>query len=89
MSDYLMIQPFAVQLRRILKEYEATQSIFGIHKSLFYTPQADAAIHGMRSPSPMSMASTWPRPSAHRPARTRSSARTSYLPGSAAAALSS
>ncbi len=41
MSDYLMIQPFAVQLRRILKEYEATQSIFGIHKSLFYTPQAD------------------------------------------------
>ncbi len=42
MSDYLMIQPFAVQLRRILKEYEATQSIFGIHKSLFYTPKADA-----------------------------------------------
>ena len=36
----LVIQPFAVQLlRRILKEYEATQSIFGIHKSLFYTPR--------------------------------------------------
>lgn len=42
MSDYLMIQPFAVQLRRILKEYEANGSIFGIHKSLFYTPKADA-----------------------------------------------
>lgn len=42
MSDYLMIQPFAVQLRRILKEYEATGSIFGIHKSLFYIPKADA-----------------------------------------------
>ncbi len=44
MSDYLMIQPFAVQLRRILKEFEATQSIFGIHKSLFYTPKADAPV---------------------------------------------
>lgn len=42
MSDYLMIQPFAVQLRRILKEYETNGSIFGIHKSLFYTPKADA-----------------------------------------------
>lgn len=42
MSDYLMIQPFAVQLRRILKEYEANGAIFGIHKSLFYTPQPDA-----------------------------------------------
>ncbi len=42
MSDYLMIQPFAVQLRRILKEYETTGSIFGIHKSLFYTPKTDA-----------------------------------------------
>ncbi len=42
MSDYLMIQPFAVQLRRILKEYEANGSIFGIHKSLFYTPKPDA-----------------------------------------------
>ncbi len=47
MSDYLMIQPFAVQLRRMLKEYEASGSIFGIHKSLFYTPKADAAMPGI------------------------------------------
>ncbi len=42
MSDYLMIQPFAVQLRRILKEYETNGSIFGIHKSQFYTPRPAA-----------------------------------------------
>lgn len=47
MSDYLMIQPFAVQLRRILKEYEANGSIFGIHKSFFYTPKPDAPMPGI------------------------------------------
>ena len=58
MSDYLIIQPFAVQLRRILKEYEATDSIFGIHKSLFYTPKADAPfvvpdVYGKRLATPI------------------------------------
>ncbi len=57
MSDYLVIQPFSVQLRRILKEYEATQSIFGIHKSLFYTPEAGRALCRAR----LFTASTWPR----------------------------
>lgn len=42
MSDVLRPQPFGVLLKRILKEYETTESIFGIHKSFFYTPQADA-----------------------------------------------
>ena len=42
MSDIMRIQPFATQLRRILKEYEANSSIFGIHKSFFYTPAPDA-----------------------------------------------
>jgi putative selenate reductase len=42
MSDYLVIQPFATQLRRILKEYEATRSIFGIHESLFHRPRPAA-----------------------------------------------
>ena len=42
MSDIMRIQPFATQLRRILKEYEANSSIFGIHKSFFYAPAPDA-----------------------------------------------
>jgi putative selenate reductase len=42
MSDILRIQPFDLILRRILREYEATRSIFGIHESLFYRPRADA-----------------------------------------------
>jgi putative selenate reductase len=42
MSEIMRIQPFATQLRRILKEYQATDSIFGIHKSFFYTPRPDA-----------------------------------------------
>lgn len=42
MSDYLVIQPFATQLRRILKEFEATRSIFGLHESLFHRPRPDA-----------------------------------------------
>ena len=42
MSDLLRPQPFGVLLKRILKEYETTDSIFGIHKSFFYAPRADA-----------------------------------------------
>ena len=42
MSDVMRIQPFATQLRRVLMEYERKDSIFDIHKSLFYTPQAGA-----------------------------------------------
>ena len=42
MSDLLRPQPFGVLLKRILKEYETTESIFGIHKSFFYTPRPDA-----------------------------------------------
>ncbi|MCX6029230.1 MAG: putative selenate reductase subunit YgfK [Chloroflexi bacterium] len=42
MSDEMRVQPFDLLLRRILTEYEHSQSIFGIHKSLFYTPRKDA-----------------------------------------------
>ncbi len=42
MSDAMKVQPFAVLLRRILAEYQSSQSIFGIHESLFYTPKADS-----------------------------------------------
>ncbi len=39
MSDEIKVQPFDVLLNWILKEFEEKQSIFGIHRSLFYTPQ--------------------------------------------------
>lgn len=42
MSDTMKIQPFDVLLDWILRELETNQSIFGIHRSLFYTPQPDA-----------------------------------------------
>ncbi len=42
MSDVMKIQPFDVLLDWILTELEENQSIFGIHRSLFYTPKADA-----------------------------------------------
>jgi putative selenate reductase len=41
-SDEMNVQPFEVLLAWILKEYEAQESIFGIHKTLFHTPQPDA-----------------------------------------------
>jgi putative selenate reductase len=57
MSDILRVQPFDIQLRRILKEYEATESIFGIHRSFFYAPQADAPfaqnLYGQRLDTPI------------------------------------
>ena len=42
MSDTMRIQPFDVLLNWILKEFEGTQSIFGIHRSLFHTPKKDS-----------------------------------------------
>ena len=42
MSDTMKVQPFDILLNWILKELEENQSIFGIHRSLFYTPQKDS-----------------------------------------------
>ncbi|MDY7040772.1 MAG: FAD-dependent oxidoreductase, partial [Chloroflexota bacterium] len=42
MSDKMNVPSLEVLLDWILKEYESNQSIFGIHRSLFYTPQPDA-----------------------------------------------
>ena len=42
MSNGMKVQPFGTLLRRILQEYETTQSIFGIHRSLFYAPRSDS-----------------------------------------------
>ena len=43
MSETMKVQPFDVLLNWILKEYEENESIFGIHRSLFYNPKPDAA----------------------------------------------
>ena len=42
MSDTMNVQPFEVLLNWILKEYESSQAIFGIHRSLFYVPKKDS-----------------------------------------------
>ena len=42
MSEKMNVQPFGTLLRRMLKEYAESGSIFGTHKSLFYTPKPDA-----------------------------------------------
>jgi len=42
MSDKMNVQPLEVLLDWILKEYEAHQTIFGLHRSLFYTPRPDS-----------------------------------------------
>jgi len=42
MSDTMKIQSFEVLLNWILKEFEGNQSIFGIHRSLFYIPKKDS-----------------------------------------------
>jgi putative selenate reductase len=42
MSDTMNVQSFKVLLNWILKEFEENQSIFGIHRSLFYTPKQDS-----------------------------------------------
>jgi putative selenate reductase len=42
MSDTMQVQPFEGLLNWILREFEATQSIFGIPRSLFYAPRKDS-----------------------------------------------
>jgi putative selenate reductase len=42
MSDKMRVQPFDLLLRRILTEYAHSNSIFGTHRSLFYTPRERA-----------------------------------------------
>lgn len=39
MSHIMKVQPFPSMLKWILKEYAENQSIFGIHRSLFYVPK--------------------------------------------------
>ena len=39
MSDTMKVQPFDVLLDWVLKEFEGNASIFGVHRSLFYTPK--------------------------------------------------
>ena len=42
MSVRFSVLPFDVLLNWILQEYERNESIFGIHRSLFYTPNRDS-----------------------------------------------
>jgi len=42
MSGFMKVQPFDRLLTWILQEYEENGTIFGIHRSLFYTPRQDA-----------------------------------------------
>ena len=42
MSETMKVQPFSILLKWILKELEENDSIFGIHRSLFYIPTPDA-----------------------------------------------
>jgi len=42
MANTMRVQPFDVLLNWILRELEETQSIFGIHRSLFYMPKNDS-----------------------------------------------
>jgi len=42
MSDRMRVLPFPVLLRWILEEFERSESIFGLHRSLFYTPRPGA-----------------------------------------------
>ena len=49
MPGLMKVQPFEKLLRWIVKEYGENGTIFGLHRSLFYTPKADApfAVEGM------------------------------------------
>ena len=42
MSDVMNVQPFEVLLNWVLTELEENESVFGIHRSLFYTPTPDS-----------------------------------------------
>ena len=46
MSDTMQVQPFDVLLKWILQELEANQSIFGIHRSVFFAPRKDSPYAG-------------------------------------------
>ena len=78
MSDIMRIQPFATQLRRILKEYEANSSHLRDSQVVLLHAHAGRA----DSPRPTCTVSTSRHRSALLPARTRSSARTLSRPGS-------
>jgi len=41
MSDTMKVQPFDILLKSVLNEFAHNRSIFGIHRSLFYTPRKD------------------------------------------------
>jgi len=43
MSEIMKVQPFDILLKWMLRELEENESIFGIHRSLFYSPQQGAA----------------------------------------------
>jgi len=42
MSDKLRVQSFSEVLSSILQEYEQSESIFGIHRSMFYVPKKES-----------------------------------------------
>ena len=42
MSESMKVQPFDTLLTWTLDEYEQNGTIFGIHRSLFYTPRLEA-----------------------------------------------
>lgn len=42
MSDTMKVQPFKTRLDWILNEYRQNESIFGIHRSLFYKPRSNS-----------------------------------------------
>lgn len=42
MSDSMKVQPFRTLLKWVLTEYDQNHSIFGIHRSHFYSPQKDS-----------------------------------------------
>lgn len=46
MSDVMRVQPFDVLLNWVLREFDGNQSIFGIHRSLFYVPKKEAPYSG-------------------------------------------
>jgi putative selenate reductase len=56
MSDAMRIQPFAVQLRHLLLEWERRREIFGIPAALFHVPRArleTAGLFGRRLATPV------------------------------------
>ncbi len=46
MSDVMRVQPFETLLTRSLAELERNESLFGVHRSLFYVPKKDSPYAG-------------------------------------------